>query len=109
VCVIAVKEPGTREAHLLEAVQEGVWLCICVCVFPVKEPGTREAHLLEAVQEGVWFCICVCVLYLCGCACVCLLKRSLARERRTCWRPCKRVCMQLSYEQPWSPGCPLLA
>jgi len=65
--VIAVKEPGTREAHLLEAVQEGVLLCICVCVFvfvcvfPVKEPGTREAHLLEAVQEGVCFCICVCV------------------------------------------------
>jgi len=39
----------------------------------IEEPGTREAHLLEAVQEGVLFCICVCVLYLCGFACVCLL------------------------------------
>ena len=34
---------------------------VCVCVFAVKEPGTREAHLLEAVQEGVWLYICVCV------------------------------------------------
>jgi len=48
----------------------GVRVFLYLCVFAVEEPGTREAHLLEAVQEGVWFCICVCVLYLCGCACV---------------------------------------
>ena len=73
-----------------------VFVWVCVCVFAVKEPGTREAHLLEVVQEGVWLCICVCVcfvfVWVCVCVYVCLLLRSLAHERRTCWRPYKRVC-----------------
>lgn len=64
----ATEEPGAKEAHLLEDVQEGVCVraFVCACVMRVlffwnhctatEEPGAKEAHLLEDVHVGV--CVC---------------------------------------------------